>query len=172
MITVILILLVIQGAIGAFDVFYNHEWVAKLPRQPSASLELKIHGVRAILYAVVFAGLAWYEWHGLFAWFFLGLIAIEILLTLWDFVVEDRTRKLSSQERITHTVLAMNGGAYVGFLCYVMFTDWMAKPSSLQLVDYGWMSWLLSAYAAGVFLSGIRDGIAGFISLPLQANAK
>jgi len=165
MITVILILLAIQGAIGAFDVFYNHEWVARLPKQPSAALELKIHSIRAVLYAVLFAGIAWFEWHGAMVWAMAALIAVEILLTLWDFVVEDRTRKLSPQERITHTILAMNGGAYVGFLGYVMATEWLSQPTALMMVDYGWLSWLLSLYALGVFLSGIRDGIAGFITL-------
>ena len=51
MIEVALILLTIQGAIGAFDVFYNHEWDARLPSQPSAQEELKIHSMRAYSYS-------------------------------------------------------------------------------------------------------------------------
>ncbi len=166
MITLILILLVIQGAIGAFDVFYNHEWVARLPKQPTASLELKIHGVRAVLYAVLFAGIAWYEWLGAWVYIFSALILIEIILTLWDFVVEDKTRKLTPQERIVHTLLAMNGGAYVGLLGFIMFTQWVSEPTQLAAVNYGWISWLLSLYAVGVFLSGVRDSFAGFVTLP------
>ncbi len=158
---IVLWMLVVQGAIGAFDVFYNHEWRARLPAQPSATLELKIHSVRAILYAIVFAGLAWFAWHGAWVYAFIGLIGIEIILTLWDFVVEDKTRKLTPLERVTHTVLAMNGGAYVGFLLYIFATDWIHQPTALEAVNYGWMSWVLSAYAIGVFFSGVRDGIAG-----------
>mgnify|MGYP000007470299 CR=1 FL=1 len=160
MIDIVITLLIIQGAIGAFDVLYNHEWDARLPSQPSAKLELKIHSIRAVLYAIVFAGIAWFEFHG--AWVFAlgGLLLIEILLTLWDFVVEDKTRKLSPGERIIHTVLAMNGGAYVGFLVYIFVTNWINLPTALHLISYGWASWVLTAYAIGVFLSGIRDGIA------------
>lgn len=160
MIDIVLALLIIQGGIGAFDVLYNHEWDAKLPSQPSAKLELKIHSIRAVLYTVVFAGIAWFEWHGIWVFVFGGLLFIEILLTLWDFVVEDKTRRLSAGERIVHTVLAMNGGAYVGFLVYIFVTDWISLPTDLQPVSYGWISWILTAYAIGVFLSGIRDGIA------------
>ena len=168
MITAILILLSIQGAIGAFDVFYNHECVARLPRRPSAMLELRIHAVRAVLYAVVFIGLAWWEWHGLAALVFLILIGVEIGLTLWDFVVEDQTRRLSAQERLTHTVLAMNGGAYIALLGWVIFSEWWQQPSGLAWVNYGAFSSLLTLYGLGVFLSGLRDGWAGFVHLPRQ----
>lgn len=155
-----LALLIIQGAIGAFDVLYNHEWDARLPSQPGAKLELQIHAVRSILYALVFAGIAWFNWLGWLAWAFLALLAVEIALTLWDFVVEDRTRHLSPIERVVHTVLAMNGGAYVALLAVVMLSSWMQASASLQFTDRGWTSWVLSAYALGVFLSGIRDAYA------------
>src|SRR5688572_18720939 len=109
-------LLVFQGLLGGFDVMWNHEWKERLPGRPSAALEQKIHGVRELFYAVVFIGLAWYEWHGAWAWGFLGVLASEILLTAWDFVVEDRTRRLGATERVTHLVLSMTGGAYVALL--------------------------------------------------------
>ncbi len=160
MIDVVIALLIVQGAMGAFDVLYNHEWDAKLPSQPSARLELKIHSIRAILYALVFMGIAWFEWRGLWVVVLGALLLIEIALTLWDFVVEDRTRKLSPGERMIHTVLAMNGGAYVGFLAYVCMTEWIKMPTALYPLSYGWPSWILTAYAIGVFLSGIRDGVA------------
>jgi uncharacterized protein len=144
-----LILLVIQGAIGAFDVLYNHEWDARLPTKPAAAKELGIHGVRAVLYAVLFAGIAWFNWLGVFAVLLALLILVEIFLTLWDFVVEDKTRTLSPLERTVHTVLAMNGGAYV-----------LPQASGLQAVDRGWVSVVLTAYALGVFASGVRDGYA------------
>lgn len=157
---IVLWLLLVQGALGAFDVFYNHEWDAKLPSQRSAILELRIHSLRSVLYAIVFAGLAWFKWIGAMAIVFLALIVIEIGLTLWDFVVEDRTRRLSPHERITHTILAMNGGAYVAFLVYVIFTDWLGRTTALEPADYGWISFVMSAYTLGVLLSGIRDGFA------------
>lgn len=155
-----LVLLMIQGAIGAFDVLYNHEWDARLASQRSAALELKIHSIRSVLYAVLFAGIAWFDWHGLYVVAFTLLIFVEIILTLWDFVVEDQTRRLTALERTVHTILAMNGGAYVVLLTYVMYAEWFSFPSNLLFVDRGLISWVLSAYALGVFISGLRDGYA------------
>lgn len=166
-----LVLLVIQGAIGAFDVLYNHEWDARLPSQPSAAQELQIHSIRGVLYSVLFAGVGWFNWHGIWAVAFTLLILVEILLTLWDFVVEDRTRRLSSLERVIHTILAMNGGAYVALLFYVLYEDWLALPSALFFVDRGVVSWILSAYAVGVLLSGLRDGFASMRLMRANVNA-
>jgi hypothetical protein len=46
----------------------------------------------------------------------LAVFAIEIVLTLWDFVVEDGSRLLPPTERVTHTVLAINAGAFIALL--------------------------------------------------------
>jgi hypothetical protein len=149
-------LLIIQGILGGFDVLWNHEWNEKLPSKPDAALEQVIHGIRELFYAVVFLGLAWYHWQGFWAWVFFMLIVVEILLTAWDFVVEDQTRKLSPTERITHLILSMNGGAYVGFLVPVLI-DWSTLPNKLSFVDYGLNSLLLSVLGIGVLAWGIRD---------------
>jgi hypothetical protein len=155
-----LILLVVQGAIGAFDVLYNHEWQARLPSQRTATLELGIHSIRAVLYAALFAGIAWFNWAGAFAWILLLLLTVEVALTLWDFVVEDRTRRLTPLERVVHTVLAMNGGAYVAFLSYEAIVVWAPASTALVPVDRGIVSLILTAYALGVFVSALRDGLA------------
>lgn len=155
-----LALLLAQGLLGAFDVFYNHEWDAKLPRQPSARQELAIHCVRGVLYGVLFVGVAWFEWHGTWTLALAALVTVEVWLTLWDFVVEDRSRRLSAVERVTHTILAMNGGAYIGFLAHHAVAEWWSQPSALVLGAPDWRTWILTCYAVGVTASGIRDGLA------------
>lgn len=139
----------------------------KLPHQVSASLEQKIHGIREIIYAFVFLGMAWFELRGIWAWVLAVIILIEVLLTAWDFVVEDRTRVLSPSERITHLVLSMNGGAYVALLIPVLW-QWSQLPTGLYTVDYATHSLFLSLLGIGVLLWGIRDMIAGY---QLQANS-
>jgi hypothetical protein len=156
----ILWLLIFQGCLGGFDVMWNHEWKERLPAQASAALEQKIHGVRELFYAVVFAGLAWYEWRGVWAWIFFTVLGIEVLLTAWDFVVEDRTRRLSPTERVTHLVLSMVGGAYVALLLPVLIA-WSRLPSMLAAADYGLRSWVLTLFATGVFAWGLRDLLSG-----------
>ncbi len=152
-------LLVAQALMGAFDTVYHHELKVGLPRCPTAGLELRIHSIRAVLYGVLFGGLAWYEWHGLWVWVLIGLVAAEVVLMLWDFAVEDQTRALPSSERITHTLLAINGGAAF-LLLALMLPGWLQQETTLWRVNYGWLSWFLSASAAGFALVGIRDGLS------------
>src|SRR4029434_9177885 len=56
-------LLAIQGAIGAFDTLYYHEWRARLPARGAAA-ELRLHAARDFLYAVIFGTLPWVSWEG------------------------------------------------------------------------------------------------------------
>lgn len=155
-------LLIVQAVLGGYDVLWHHEWKERLPTRPESALEQKLHGIREIFYAVVFIGLAWWEWHGGYAWWLAALIALEMLLTAWDFVEEDRSRRLSASERVTHLVLSMNGGAYLALL----FTPWLAwsqAPTALSIVDYGICSRLLTGFGLGVFVWGMRDLCSGFL---------
>ena len=90
----ILTLIIIQAFIGAYDTIYHHDLREGLPFRPTAALELKIHSMRSFLYSVMFFTLAWAQPLGAFAVLFAAIIAIEIGLTFWDFVVEDQTRVL------------------------------------------------------------------------------
>jgi hypothetical protein len=152
-------LMAAQACLGAFDTVYHHELCEALPQRPSAKRELGIHATRALIYALLFIGLACWEWHGIWAIVLMSAFIIEILLTLWDFVVEDRSRQLPATERITHTVLAINGGAFIALLA-LQFPDWHARPSSLSWHAHGWLSVFLVLSGIGVGLSGLRDACA------------
>ena len=158
----ILNLLMAQGLLGAFDTIYHHELTEALPRRVGARKELSIHALRAVLYGIVFAGIAWLEWRGVWAGVLGILILIEVFLTLWDFVVEDQTRKLPASERVLHTVLAINGGAIFGLFFALEWLDWLHQPSALLAIDYGWKSIALTVFAIGVSVSGLRDALAAW----------
>jgi hypothetical protein len=117
---VVINILIFQAILGGFDVIWNHELKERFPSKRTAALEQKIHGIRELLYAVVFLGLAWYLWQGVWAWLMFSVIAIEVILTALDFVIEDQTRLLSPLERITHLVLSMVGCAYFAMLMPVL----------------------------------------------------
>jgi len=152
-------LMAAQGCLGAFDTVYHHELTEALPQRPTARRELSIHAIRAVIYGVLFIGLSAWVWQGAWALALLALFSVEIVLTLWDFVVEDQTRLLPATERVTHTVLAINGGA---FICLLLLAapDWMAAPTGFRYAPQGWLSAFLAACGAGVFASGIRDAVA------------
>lgn len=89
------------------------------------------------------------------------LFAVEIGLTLWDFLVEDRTRLLPASERLTHTVLAMNGGAFVALLT-ITALDWYRLPSALAWHPHGALGGFLVFCGVGVTVSGVRDAMAAW----------
>jgi hypothetical protein len=85
----------------------------------------------------------------------------EIGITLWDFVEEDQIRRLPAGERMMHTVMGIVYGAFLAYLIPQVIS-WRDRHTGFYPVDYGGLSWLLSVFAVGVFLSGIRDALASF----------
>lgn len=154
-------LMAVQGVLGAFDTVYHHELTEALPQRSSARKELCIHAARALIYSALFIGLSMWEWHGVWAAILLVVFAVEIVLTLWDFVIEDQTRLLPATERVTHTILAINGGAFITLLVLITPT-WFAQASAMLLHSHGWLSYFLFACGIGVGLSGLRDGFAAY----------
>jgi phosphatidylglycerophosphate synthase len=160
----VLWLLSIQGMIGAFDTIYYHEWQARLPaRGRNAASELKLHASRDFFYAIIFITLPWLAWHGVWA-FVLGLILIvEIIITLWDFVVEKTVRKplgdLFTGERITHGIMGILYGITLANLVPILWS-WSTLPTNFVPVDYSvpnFLYWGVLLMGIGVFLSGVRD---------------
>ena len=87
----VLLLLTAQIVLGGLDNLLHHELIEKLPTRASARTELALHGARELIYAALFATLAWLNPLGLLAWALLALLAAELVITLADFVEEDRT---------------------------------------------------------------------------------
>lgn len=161
--TTALYLLLLLGILGAFDTLWYHEYQQQLPRNASARVELRLHAARDFAYTIVFGSLGWLLWHGLLlAWLFLLILLFEIGITLWDFIEEDMTRRLPAGERVMHTIMAIVYGAFLAHLLPQVFRWAGHESTGLVPVHYGLLSWVLSAFAVGVFLSGVRDVIASF----------
>ncbi len=153
------VLLAAQIAMGAFDTLFHHEFTERLAWRASAARELALHSVRNGFYAGLFLLAAWSQPHGAVATLILAVLAVELVITLWDFVEEDLTRRLPATERITHTLLAVNYGAILAFIAPLLW-DWSALPTGLSGVSRGYLSWLLTLAAVGVGVFGIRDWFA------------
>jgi len=157
-------LLFVLGVIAAFDTLYYHEWRARLPAQgASAAPELLLHAARDFFYAILFGTLPWLGWHGRWVLVLAAVIVIEIILTLWDFVVEIAVRKplgdVYAGERVTHAFMGIIYGAMIAFLIPVMWR-WWSLPTALVAESPCAPAPLVVALlllAAGVLLSGIRD---------------
>jgi hypothetical protein len=150
----------IQGVLGAYDNFRNHEFREGLPHKSRQRFELLLHAAREGLYLILFPTMAWMEWRGWLAYLFSSIIVIEVVITCWDFVEEDRTRTLGANERILHTILTLNYGIFLALLAPVLI-DWSDKPTELAFVDRGFWSWLMTIYSLGVLVFGIRELSSG-----------
>ena len=168
----VLWLLAIQGALGAFDTLYYHEWRARLPAGvPGTRPELMLHAVRDFFYALLFGSLPWVAWRGVWAAVLAIIIVTEIGITLADFVVEDRVRKplggVFPGERCTHAVMGILYGGVLAYLAPVLFAAWQL-PTALAVepapVPEG-LRVVLSLMAVGVLCSGVRDFYAA-LGLP------
>lgn len=152
---------IVQALLGAFDTLYYHEYQQQLPRSSMAKKELRLHAVRDFAYAIIFITFGWFELRGIFGIVFLLIIASEIIITIWDFIEEDRTRKLPGGERAMHTLMAIIYGAMMAYLIPILFT-WINHETGITGVHHGYLSWIMLFFAVAVFLSGIRDMIASF----------
>ena len=156
-----LIVLTVQVALGGLDNLLHHELTEALPSRVSARLELALHAVREILYAVVFLTLAWLRPEGVFAALFALILITEIAVTLWDFIEEDQTRRLPPFERVLHTVLALGYGVFLALFAPLLFA-WAQEPSALSVETRGLWTPAFTVFAIGVFAWGLRDGLASW----------
>jgi hypothetical protein len=163
-VTVSLNLLVVLACLGAFDTLYYHEWRARLPAMGRlARTELQLHAARDFIYSTMFGTLPWVRWQGRYVIPLIALLLVEIILTLWDFVVEDWIRKplggVYPGERVTHGIMGIVYGAALAYL-FPLLRQWWTGPSSLVMVSPAnsiVLSWTLTVMAVGVLLSGVRD---------------
>ena len=152
-------LITCQIAMGGFDTLFHHEGTERLAWRPSQKQELRLHGVRNFFYMVIFLCFAWAEPHGAFTMILGGILVVEVLITLWDFVEEDMTRKLPATERVTHTLLALNYGAILALAAPVLI-GWAQLDTAISAANYGWWSVMATASAIGVGLFSARDLMA------------
>ena len=147
-----------QALLGGADNFWHHELGARLPAKRTAARELSLHAAREVLYGFLFFALAWYEWHGLATLFIVAALVAEVLTTLADFLVEDRTRRLPATERILHTLLAVNFGVVLALLAPLLI-DWALQATAIVFRPNAF-SGVFSVFGAGIVLWSIRNGIA------------
>jgi uncharacterized protein (TIGR01777 family) len=159
--TLVLIQLIVQGIFGALDTIWHHELEVHLPSQPGARAELVLHAARSLIYGLVFLTLAWVVWGGLWAWALTALLAVEVVITLKDFLLEDKTRRLPPSERVLHTVLAVGYGAFLALMAPVLIA-WSGLATGFPGVDHGVLSWVCTGFGVGAVISGTRDALAAW----------
>ena len=159
MLTPVLILLVFHGVLGGADVLLNHELRDRLPTRLSARSEQALHGARELVFATIFGGLAWLQWGGMLVWGLVALTLLEMSISLWDTLLEDRMRPLSPMERTMHVILFINFGAYNALLVPVLL-EWRTLPTGFTVVHHGALTWMLTALSLAALAWCVRDWIS------------
>ncbi len=167
----VLWLMLVQGALGAFDTAYYHEYRAQLPAGGDQTRsELWLHAVRDFIYAVLFCTLPFVVYAGTWALLLAILLALEIVITLADFVVEVKVRApvgVLAGERVTHALMAIVYGAFLANLLPELLR-WSEEATALAPAKWDTpreLGWVLAAMGAGVLSSGLRDAYAA-LGLP------
>lgn len=165
--TDVVVLLLVNGVLGAIDTLWYHEHKAGLARRPDRHrTELRLHAGRDAVYAVLYGTIGWWEWRGAWSGVLAAMLAVEIVMTLADFVVEDRTRSLSGGERVLHSVMAIVYGAMLMRLAPEL-VEWAQTPTSLDGHAGGvpaTLASLATLLGLGIALSGARDAAASLAS--------
>jgi uncharacterized protein len=159
--TVAIWVLLVQATLGAFDTLYYHEYKLKLAHNDDSALELRLHATRDFAYAIIIGTLGWATWQGSLAYVLFALLLLEICITLWDFIEEDKKRRLPAGERAMHSIMGIVYGAFLAYLLPELWR-WSQLPTGWGSAYHGIPAWLLSLIATGVFLSGVRDLLATF----------
>lgn len=158
---VLLSLLLVHAGLGAIDTLYNHEWRERLPTRPEAAGELRLHALRSLHFATLFAALAWWDWTGAWALAPLAVVASEYAITVVDSLAEDRSRRLSATERVTHMLLSLNTGLYAAVLAWIALGAWWPLADGVRAAGHPrWLSLPLTAAAAGALAWALRDALA------------
>ncbi len=176
--TLLFTLLAVQALLGGFDNLWHHEITEQLPSKREAAPELALHAAREFLYSFLFFALAWYEWLGTWAVLIGAVFIAEVVITLADFLIEDRTRRLPQLERILHTVLAMTVGAVLITLAPILL-KWGAESTGVRFMTHGLVSWGFTIVSVGVLAWSVRNTLAvlrhrrppEWVREPLQTHA-
>lgn len=155
----VIVLMLLQGLLGAYDTFAHHELEAGLPGKPQARAELGLHAAREAIYGLVYLGLAWLAFQGVWALILAATMAVEVIITLKDFLLEDRTRRLPPSERVLHTLMAMVFGAVLALLAPVLLA-WGRLSTGLPFQNHGPGSWAMTAMGVCVLIWAVRDTLA------------
>lgn len=163
--TTVLVLLVTNAVLGAWDTLWYHEYRARLTaRTDHTRVELRLHVARDVVYVLLYGGLAWWQPTGAVALLVAALLAVEVAITLADFVVEDRDRPaiggIAPGERILHSLMAIVYGTMLAHLAPELWNG-LSHPSGLVRSDAPLALSMGAATAAiGIAVSGTRDALA------------
>jgi hypothetical protein len=167
-------LLFILGCLGAADIALFHSVAHGIRSHPNSVKELFTHSLRGPTYAALFVIVPNFQARGWFAWAVIALFVFDVGISIWDFSLEQGSRRLlgglPSGEYVLHMFMAMLFGGFVASFLYCAEnwfhapTEWIYAPTSVPNA----LRLTMSLMAVLVLASGLQDAGA---ALRLKAIA-
>lgn len=161
-------LLFILGLLGGIDVLFFHSIAHGIRQHSGSRTELILHSFRGPVYALLFLGVPNFVLRGAYWWMLVGVLAIDFLITVLDFLVERRSREmlggLPTAEYILHLLMAVLFGAFV-MAIWLETSTWSTGPTSIVYspANVFWAVRVGLGLMAGlVFASGLLDIVAAY----------
>lgn len=164
--TVATYLLFVLGCLGATDIALYHSLSHGIRHHPDSRSELVTHSLRGPTYAALFLLVPNFVMQGAWFWAFMGLLAFDLAISIWDFSIEGESRRflggLPPGEYVLHVLLAMVFGAMVAAVLFEAGA-WATRPTRFAYDPVGVpvaLRVLLAVMAVLVLVSGVQDALA------------
>jgi hypothetical protein len=160
-------ILFVLGALGATDILVYHTVAHGIRHHVGARHELVVHSLRGPTYALLFVLIPNVALHGFFFWLLVGLLCVDVTISIVDFVLERSSRAflggLPTGEYILHILLAMLFGALVTSILHGAAT-WRTLPTAIVYdpADVPAVLRLVMTFVMAplVMMSGVLDALA------------
>src|SRR5262245_6699551 len=86
-------LLCLLGVLGGVDIAIFHSVAHGIRSHPDSALELVTHSLRGPTYAALFLLVPNFALLGLFAWILPALFVLDVAISIWDFSLEQESRR-------------------------------------------------------------------------------
>lgn len=159
-----LVLMVLVGPLGAFDILYFHLWKFRLYSAPSARIETVTHLVRGGLFAGVAGALTYGRPQGTWFWAVAILVGVDFFNNIADALSEERSRApLGGLPRLEYVVHVVGSTAAGAISVAFVLTAWSSRTALSGLVPDARPDWLmisgLSLAVGGVALTLLECGL-------------
>lgn len=159
-------LLFVLGCLGAVDIALFHSVAHGIRSHHDSAAELVTHSLRGPTYAVLFVLIPNFVVSGLFAWGLVALFVVDVGISVWDFSLEQGSRRLlgglPSGEYVLHMLMAMIFGGLVTSVLYNI-GGWFHAPTQIVYAPASVPSllrFMMLIMAILVLVSGLQDALA------------
>lgn len=136
------------GSVGCLDEMYYHLFKFQLFKRIDCYEENLLHMARSFVYSFIFIFVALFEVSGAYAWLVIILLALDIIVGIWDVIEEPHSRRniggLPAGEYLLHMLLSANLGVfYILYLIKLVPSLDMATSISRQTFTYPILQYMM-----------------------------